>query len=110
MTSPAPFVSVIIPARDEAANLPVLLDEMAAALVVLDYEILVVDDGSVDDTWPLLKACAARDGRLRPLRHERSAGQSTSLWQAARVARGTWLATHDGAGQNGPADMPLLLG
>jgi dolichol-phosphate mannosyltransferase len=109
MTSPAPFVSVIIPARDEAANLPVLLDEIAAALVVLDYEILVVDDGSVDDTWPLLKACAARDGRLRPLRHERSAGQSTSLWQAARVARGTWLATLDGDGQNDPADIPHLL-
>jgi dolichol-phosphate mannosyltransferase len=109
MTSPHPVVSVIVPARDEAENLPVLLDEIAAALVAVDYEVLVIDDGSVDGTWPLLIARAARDGRIRPLRHARSAGQSTSLWQAAQLARGAWLATLDGDGQNDPADVPRLL-
>lgn len=105
----APAVSVIVPARDEAENLPVLLDEIAAALVAVDYEVLVVDDGSVDSTWPLLVARAAQDGRLRPLRHPGSVGQSTSLWQAAHLARGEWLATLDGDGQNDPADLPRLL-
>ena len=109
MASPTPVVSVLVPARDEAENLPVLLDEIAAALVAVEYEVLVIDDGSVDGTWPLLTARAGRDGRIRPLRHARSAGQSTSLWQAARVARGVWLATLDGDGQNDPADVPRLL-
>ncbi len=109
MTSPVPAVSVIVPARDEAENLPLLLDEIAAALAAVDYEVLLVDDGSVDGTWPLLMARAARDARIRPFRHARSAGQSTSLWQAARLARGAWLATLDGDGQNDPADLPRLL-
>ena len=109
MTSFEPLLSVIVPARDEADNLPRLLDEIALALAGFEYEVLVVDDGSVDGTWNLLKARAARDRRLRPLRHLRSAGQSTSLWQAASQARGAWLATLDGDGQNDPADIPRLL-
>ncbi|SHF68527.1 dolichol-phosphate mannosyltransferase [Modicisalibacter ilicicola DSM 19980] len=110
---PQPSLSILIPAKDEAGNLPQLLDEIAAALsqenyAQADYEILVVDDGSTDATWTLLCQRAAQDARLRPLRHARSAGQSTSLWQAAWAARGTWLATLDGDGQNDPADLPRL--
>jgi dolichol-phosphate mannosyltransferase len=103
------LVSVIVPARDEAGNLPQLLDEIAAALREFDYEVLVVDDGSVDETWRLLTAYAAADPHVRALRHLRSAGQSTSVWQAALLARGLWLATLDGDGQNDPADVPSLL-
>nr|WP_298411822.1 glycosyltransferase family 2 protein [uncultured Halomonas sp.] len=105
---PQPLLSIIIPAKDEAGNLPQLLDEIATALADEEYEILVVDDGSTDTTWALLNQRAAKDARLRPLRHERSAGQSTSIWQAAWAARGTWLATLDGDGQNDPADLPRL--
>ncbi|GAB2785358.1 glycosyltransferase family 2 protein [Halomonas shantousis] len=104
-----PLVSVIIPAKDEADNLPGLLDEVATALAGTDYEVLVVDDGSRDATWTLLSARAAQDSRLRPLRHAQSAGQSTSVWQASHAARGVWLATLDGDGQNDPADIPRLL-
>ncbi len=104
-----PVVSLVIPAKDEAANLPRLLDEVAAALGEIAHEVLVVDDGSVDGTWRLLVARAAGDRRLRPLRHARGAGQSTSIWQAAQVANGTWLATIDGDGQNDPADIGRLL-
>ncbi|GHB09782.1 glycosyltransferase family 2 protein [Modicisalibacter luteus] len=104
-----PLVSVIIPAKDEADNLPHLLDEIAASLADVEHEVLVVDDGSTDTTWTLLTQRAARDHRLRPLHHARSVGQSTSIWQAAHQARGTWLATLDGDGQNDPADLPRLL-
>lgn len=109
MPLPTPRVTVIIPARDEALNLPVLLDEVGAALHALAYEVVVVDDGSTDGTWELLTRRASNDRRLRPVRHVKSAGQSTSVWQAARVARGEWLATLDGDGQNDPADVPRLL-
>ncbi|MBB3139204.1 glycosyltransferase [Halomonas organivorans] len=104
-----PLVSVIIPARDESGNLPTLLDEIAAALSAIEHEVLVVDDASRDDSWRLLEARAAEDARLRPLRHAKSAGQSTSVWQAAHLARGEWLATLDGDGQNDPADLPQLI-
>ncbi|MEE4303506.1 MAG: glycosyltransferase [Wenzhouxiangella sp.] len=104
-------VSIIIPARDESGNLPDLLDEIGAAMqpLGLRYEVLVVDDGSSDDSWSMLAARTASDDTLRPIRHRRSAGQSTSIWQAARLARGRWLATLDGDGQNDPADLPRLL-
>ncbi|HSH49379.1 MAG TPA: glycosyltransferase family 2 protein [Halomonas sp.] len=106
-------LSVIIPAKDEAENLPGLLDEIALSLsgtaYASSYEIIVVDDGSSDNSWSLLCQRAAADSRLRLLRHSRSAGQSTSLWQAARHAQGNWLATLDGDGQNDPADIPRLL-
>ncbi len=104
-----PLLSVIVPARDEAANLPGLLEEIDRALERFAHEVIVVDDGSVDGTWDFLTARAAAEPRLRPLRHPRSAGQSTSLWQAAAHARGDWLATLDGDGQNDPADIPRLL-
>jgi len=68
-----------------------------------------VDDGSKDSTWQMLTSRAARDPRLQPLRHQVSAGQSTSIWQAAKLAGGTWLVTLDGDGQNDPADVPRLL-
>ncbi|MEQ5819042.1 glycosyltransferase family 2 protein [Halomonas sp. SCS19] len=102
-------LSVVIPAHNEAANLPTLLDEVERALSHQAYEVIVVDDGSDDDTWPLLVTRAHRQDSLRPLRHCDSAGQSTALWQAARHARGEWLATLDGDGQNDPADIPALL-
>lgn len=105
----SPLLSILIPAKDEAGNLPALLDEIANALAGVDHEVIVVDDASTDDTWALLTRRAAADRRLRPLRHARSAGQSTSLWQAAWAANGEWLATLDGDGQNDPADIPALF-
>lgn len=104
-------VSIIIPARDESGNLPGLLDEISTTMKPLDlhYEVLVVDDGSGDGSWSMLARRAASDDKLRPIRHRRSAGQSTSIWQAAHLASGRWLATLDGDGQNDPADLPQLL-
>ncbi|WP_106476327.1 glycosyltransferase family 2 protein [Phytohalomonas tamaricis] len=104
-----PEFSVLIPAKDEAGNLPRLLHEIEQACRDIDYEVIVIDDGSSDATWRVLSECAARDARLRPFRHERSAGQSTSVWQAAYQAHGEWLGTLDGDGQNDPADLPAML-
>lgn len=105
----SPRLSVLIPAHNEAGNLLRLLDEVDCALAQLDHEVLIVDDGSDDGSWELLEHMACANRRLRPLRHERGAGQSTSVWQAAWQARGEWLATLDGDGQNDPADIPAML-
>lgn len=103
-------LSVLIPAKDEDSNLPALLQEIRNALAQERYEVLVVDDGSTDDTLPVLKALQNQGfSQLRVLRHERSLGQSTSLYHAAQAASGEWLATLDGDGQNDPADIPKLI-
>ncbi|MEE1923648.1 glycosyltransferase family 2 protein [Pseudomonas sp. 148P] len=104
-------LSVLIPAKNEADNLPALLGEIRVALAAQDYEVLVVDDGSSDQTLAVLQRLRAEGfSQLRILRHERSLGQSTSVWHAAQAARGRWLATLDGDGQNDPADIPGMLG
>jgi len=105
-----PYVSVLIPAKNEAENLPSLLQEVSLALVGESFEVIVVDDGSTDDTVAQLLALK-RNGysNLRVLSHARSLGQSTSLYHAAHNARGKWLATLDGDGQNDPADIPQML-
>ncbi|GAB3347344.1 glycosyltransferase family 2 protein [Chromohalobacter beijerinckii] len=101
-------LSVIIPAKDEVENLPTLLDEIDQALVSIEHEIIVIDDGSIDDTQNWLANEARKNPRLRAYRHHKSSGQSTSIWQAARLAEGDWLATIDADGQNDPADIPIL--
>lgn len=104
------FVSVLIPAKNEASNLKSLLEEIRIALVDEAYEIIVVDDGSTDASLQELRQTRHSGlSTLRILRHERSLGQSTSLYHAALAARGQWLATLDGDGQNDPADIPGML-
>jgi dolichol-phosphate mannosyltransferase len=106
---PSPEISVVVPVRDEAENVDPLLAEIVAALAGRDYEIVYVDDGSADDTPARLAAARARLPMLRVLRHRRSAGQSAALATGIRAARGTWIATLDGDGQNDPADIPALF-
>lgn len=99
---------MVVPARDEAANLTALLEELRHALAGRDYEVLVVDDGSTDGSAGLLRELRRADPRLRALRHAAACGQSAALRTGARAARGVWLATMDGDGQNDPADLPRL--
>lgn len=104
------FVSVLIPAKNESANLPPLLEEIRSALADESYEVIVVDDGSTDNSIAQLQALKnAGFSQLRILSHTRSLGQSTSIYHAAIAARGHWLATLDGDGQNDPADIPGML-
>jgi dolichol-phosphate mannosyltransferase len=103
-------LSVVIPVRNEQDNIAPLIDEIRAALDGrADYEIVYVDDGSRDDTAARLAQAARAFPRLRVLTHARSCGQSAALASAVRAARGEWIATLDGDGQNDPADIPKLL-
>ena len=106
--SPAPLLSVVVPVRNEAPNIPPLIAEIGAALGGIAHEIVYVDDGSSDAT-PHVLAEAAAAGAIRWRRHRRSCGQSAALITGIRAARGTWIATLDGDGQNDPADIPYLL-
>ncbi|MCP5367550.1 MAG: glycosyltransferase family 2 protein [Hyphomicrobiales bacterium] len=106
----APALSVVVPVHDEAANIAPLVDEIRAALDGrLDYEIVYVDDGSGDGSDEVLRDLAAREPRLRVLRHRACCGQSAAIATGVAAARGAVIATLDGDGQNDPADIPALL-
>ncbi len=104
-----PSLSVVIPAHNEAPNIVPLLDEVETALRGrISYEIVVLDDGSSDGMTDILAAEALKRPALRPLRHIHQSGQSAGLISGVRAARGDWIATLDGDGQNDPADIPAL--
>jgi dolichol-phosphate mannosyltransferase len=106
----SPLVSVVIPCRNEAQNLPPLLDEIGRAMAGRDFEVVVVNDGSTDDTAATLAAEAKRHAfPVRQVRHAASAGQSLSLRSGIFAAKGDVIATIDGDGQNDPAYLPILV-
>ena len=104
------LLSVVVPVRNEAANIGPLIEEIAAALREFSHEIVYVDDGSDDGTPDALLAAQARwPDTLRRRRHRLGCGQSAAIVTGVRAASGTWIATLDGDGQNDPADIPALL-
>jgi dolichol-phosphate mannosyltransferase len=103
-------LSIVVPVRNEADNIAPLLAEIHAALEGKgEFEVLYVDDGSSDETPARLAAALAQYPRLRVLAHAKGCGQSAALMSGVRAARGEWIATLDGDGQNDPADIPKLL-
>lgn len=103
--------SVVVPLRDEAANLRPLHAEIAAALepAGVPWEVVYVDDGSVDDGPGLLRELAREDPRARVVTLARGYGQSTALVAGAEAARGEWIGTLDADGQNDPRDLTAFL-
>ena len=103
-------LSVVVPVHNEAENIAPLIGEIVAALTGLaHFEIVYVDDGSSDATLNALATARLRAPMLRVLRHARGTGQSTAVRTGVLAARGRWIATLDGDGQNDPADIPALL-
>ncbi len=113
-SKPCKAVSVVIPAHDEATAIAPLIAEIDRALGDLamngqDYEIIVVDDGSRDETPAILRDLAVRNLRLRWHRHPQARGQSTAIRSGVRLAQAPLIVTLDGDGQNPPDQIPLLL-
>ena len=102
-------VSAIIPCKNERDNLAFLIDEVGDALNGRAFELIIVDDGSDDDTSALLKDYAQTRPWLRHIRHEKSCGQSNAVRTGLLHARGEFIATLDGDGQNDPAFFPQMI-
>jgi glycosyltransferase involved in cell wall biosynthesis len=105
------LVSLVIPAHNEAANLPRVLSAARAVLAGLgdDYEIVLVDDGSTDPTTAVARAEMGEDGaRLRVVSHSRQSGYGVTVADGLRAAQGRWVAFMDGDGQFDPMDLARL--
>jgi dolichol-phosphate mannosyltransferase len=86
-----------------------LITAISVALAGIDHEIVYVDDGSSDATPAILAEAATTLPTLVRVRHRNSCGQSAAVITGVRAARGTYIATLDGDGQNDPADIPAML-
>ena len=107
----SPELSIVIPVQNESPNIKPLYDELTQTLVQYgrSYEILIVDDGSTDDTFAQLAALQSRDPHLRVIRFRRNFGQTAAFAAGFAHARGRLVVTSDGDLQNDPRDIPSMI-
>jgi len=106
-----PDISVVIPIRNEAPALKDLHREVTQTLAGWgrSYELIIVDDGSTDDSFEILAHLQAVDPRLRVIRFRRNFGQTAAFAAGFDHARGRVIVTSDGDLQNDPRDIPAMV-
>ena len=109
--TPQPDLSVVFPVFNEEENIPILLDEIAGALRGTPwlYEMVAVDDGSVDRSLQVLRDSRRKHPDLRVLTFEKNSGQTAALDAGWRAARGRWIVSLDADLQNDPSDIPKMM-
>lgn len=110
-TAQSPVVSVLVPANDEAENLPLFMQQAAEAFAATPgrYEVIVIDDGSVDDTWATLESLVGQYPFLHAVRHRARRGIAESLRTGYLNARGSILVFYPADLQYKPEDIPRLV-
>ena len=106
-----PQLSIVVPVYNEAPNAEALVAELRATAdkLTVASEVVLVDDGSSDDTYARLVAAVGDDARFVLLRLMRNFGQTAALAAGIDHATGSVIVTMDGDLQNDPADIPRLL-
>jgi glycosyltransferase involved in cell wall biosynthesis len=104
-------LSVVVPIFNEEENIPVLHARISEALGggKIDYELILVDDGSSDNSYAALKVLAAKDKRVKVVHFRRNFGQTAAMAAGFDLASGRVVVPMDGDLQNDPLDIPLLL-
>ena len=104
-------LSIVVPIYNEEENIFPLHERVAAALsgTGIDYELILVDDGSSDGSFPLLRQIAEGDPRVKVIRFRRNFGQTAAMAAGFDTAGGKVIVPMDGDLQNDPADIPMLL-
>tara|TARA_R110002096_G_scaffold131364_6_gene281183 strand:+ start:2172 stop:2942 length:771 start_codon:yes stop_codon:yes gene_type:complete len=110
-TSSAPRYSIVVPCYNEQDNIVALAAEiLGVTRADPAFELIVVDDCSTDETRARLDAARATlAGPVRIVAHQVNSGQSAAICSGVDAARGEWVITLDGDGQNDPADIPKLI-
>jgi glycosyltransferase involved in cell wall biosynthesis len=106
------MISIVVPVHNEQESLPKLHDEVDVVFggrALGPFELIFVDDGSRDATWPAIRALAAADPRVRGIRFRRNFGKAAALTAGFETARGSTVFTLDGDLQDDPAEIPKFL-
>ena len=101
-------LSIVVPVYNEEQNIEKLIDEITNSIKDINYEIVVVDDHSGDNTVSVLQKIQLENKRLRIIKHKKNYGQSFAVRTGVKSSVSSWIATLDGDGQNDPADIPEL--
>ena len=106
-----PEISIVVPIRNEAPSLPELYRELTETFTSWgrSYELIIVDDGSTDQSFDVLARLQAVDSRLRVIRFRRNFGQTAAFASGFEHARGRLIVTSDGDLQNDPRDIPAMV-
>lgn len=109
--SAKPVVSVLVPAKDEAENLPLFMEQAAIAFAgsSVAYEVVIIDDGSVDGTWAVLENLVGQYPFLRAVRHRVRRGIAESLRTGYLNSTGSVLVFYPADLQYKPVDIPRLV-
>jgi dolichol-phosphate mannosyltransferase len=103
--SESPAISIVVPLYNEQDNVVELQRQIDAALLAYDYELVLVDDGSTDETLRRVQS----GPRVRLLKLKKNSGQSAAMHAGIYAARGAAIVMLDGDLQNDPQDIPTLL-
>jgi glycosyltransferase involved in cell wall biosynthesis len=106
-----PDISVVVPMKNEAPNVAELYQELVAALEACGrpFEIVMIDDGSTDETFAQLARLQEADARLTVIRFRRNYGQTAGFAAGFAHARGRYIVTMDGDLQNDPRDIAAMV-
>lgn len=102
-----PTFSIVIPVYNGARTVGDVVERVAAVLAGHAYEVILVDDGSADDSWAVITELAS-DASVRGLRMLKNYGQHAAVVAGLDASRGDWVVTVDDDGENDPAEIPGL--
>src|SRR5689334_23251532 len=106
-----PLLSISVPVYNEQENLPLLHQAIVDVCEPqkIDFELLLVDDGSKDNSWAEIEKLSAKDPRVRGLKFKFNCGETAASDAGLRAARGKYVMTMDADLQNDPKDIPAFL-
>lgn len=103
-------ISIVIPLFNEAESLPELADWIERVVVEnkLSYEVIMIDDGSTDDSWAVIEKISARNANVKGIKFQRNYGKSAALNEGFKAAHGEIVITMDADMQDSPDEIPAL--
>lgn len=106
-----PLISICVPVFNEAENIPLLHEAIMQVIdpAGISAEIILVDDGSTDESWKEIEGLVARDVRVRGIKFKANRGETAASDAGLRAARGRFVMTMDADLQNDPRDIPKFL-
>ena len=108
-SKPKPSISFVIPAMNEEESLEELVDRIDQNVGTANYEIILIDDGSTDDTWTVIQALADINIAVRGLRFRSNRGKAAGLQAGFDVAEGDLIFTMDADLQDDPKEIPRFI-